>query len=168
MCVLKLGSIANSKGNLEKRNGKMLKRALSLGTVTGVLFGIFFKVIEYFTNIKVYTLLLNIDFIPIVGLIQWPEIIEFLFHLTISWGVAFVFIYFVDKRNLKTKKQMFLIAISLSIPSALLYFPLTILALKPTPAILNVRAIFWWVTGHVFYAALLTFFYKHKQGTNSN
>jgi hypothetical protein len=47
----------------------------------------------------------------------------------------------------------------LTLPTIPLYFPLTLLALKPTPAVDDALALFYWTAGHLIFAAVLTIGY---------
>ncbi|PWW29578.1 hypothetical protein DFO73_104218 [Cytobacillus oceanisediminis] len=58
------------------------------GFVSGIFLGLFLKVIEVMSGVKVYTLLLNVDYIPILKNYSFPEFVEFLLHLIISVIVA--------------------------------------------------------------------------------
>ena len=57
----------------------MLRLGISIGMFSGIILGLCLKWIEWLTGKQVYTLLLNVDFIPIIGPIQWPEWVEFVF-----------------------------------------------------------------------------------------
>lgn len=62
-------------------NRQTILLSIYIGLISGILLGLFLKLVENITGILVYTLLLNIDFIPGVGAIKWTEPIEFIFHL---------------------------------------------------------------------------------------
>ncbi|EHB62807.1 hypothetical protein [Paenibacillus lactis] len=59
-------------------------RMLGSGLAAGSLLGIYLKFIEHFTSFNVYTLLLNVDYIPGLNRLELPEWVEFLLHLAIS------------------------------------------------------------------------------------
>ncbi|CAM3958823.1 hypothetical protein [Mesobacillus zeae] len=71
----------------------MIKGAAA-GLVSGVFLGLFLKVIEFSTSEKVYTLLLNVDYVPVLKRYQFSELVEFVLHLIVSVvlgiGVSFV------------------------------------------------------------------------------
>ncbi len=77
----------------------MLRLGISIGMLSGIILGLCLKWIEWLTGKQVYTLLLNVDFIPIIGPIQWPEWVEFVFHLLIAVAIGIVFVYIVGKLN---------------------------------------------------------------------
>ncbi|MER2258776.1 MAG: hypothetical protein ABS945_09245 [Priestia megaterium] len=137
----------------------MLRLGISIGMLSGIILGLCLKWIEWLTGKQVYTLLLNVDFIPIIGPIQWPEWVEFVFHLLIAAAIGIVFVYIVGKLNNMSIRKIVLCSFLLTLPTIPLYFPLTLLALKPTPAADDAVAIFYWTAGHLIFAAALGFGY---------
>jgi ribose/xylose/arabinose/galactoside ABC-type transport system permease subunit len=127
--------------------------------LSGIILGLCLKWIEWLTGKQVYTLLLNVDFIPIIGPIQWPEWVEFVFHLLIAAAIGIVFVYIVGKLNNMSIRKIVLCSFLLTLPTIPLYFPLTLLALKPTPAVDDAVAIFYWTAGHLIFSAALVFGY---------
>lgn len=143
----------------QRRIGKVLRLGISIGMLSGIILGLCLKWIEWLTGKQVYTLLLNVDFIPIIGPIQWPEWVEFVFHLLIAVVIGIVFVYIVGKLNNMSIRKMVLCSFLLTLPTIPLYFPLTLLALKPTPAVDDLLAIFYWTACHLIFAAALVFGY---------
>lgn len=135
-------------------NGKV-KQGLIAGTLSGIVLGLLLKEIQAGTGVLVYTLLLNIDFIPVIGNIQWAESIEFLFHLIISLIIGVVYSLGSYRYFHKRRKAQFIFSYVLTLPTLFLYFPLTYLAEKPTPPLMDSVAITYWTLGHVVYAAVL-------------
>ncbi len=127
--------------------------------LSGIILGLCLKWIEWLTGKQVYTLLLNVDFIPIIGPIQWPEWVEFVFHLLIAAAIGIVFVYIVGKLINMSIRKIVLCSFLLTLPTIPLYFPLTLLALKPTPAVDDAVAIFYWTAGHLVFTAALVFGY---------
>jgi ribose/xylose/arabinose/galactoside ABC-type transport system permease subunit len=143
----------------QRRIGKVLRLGISIGMLSGIILGLCLKWIEWLTGKQVYTLLLNVDFIPIIGPIQWPEWVEFVFHLLIAVAIGIVFVYIVGKLNNMSIRKIVLCSFLLTLPTIPLYFPLTLLALKPTPAVDDTVAIFYWTAGHLIFEAALVFGY---------
>ncbi|MDY0940280.1 hypothetical protein [Priestia megaterium] len=137
----------------------MIRLGISIGILSGSILGLCLKWIEWLTGKQVYTLLLNVDFIPIIGPIQWPEWVEFVFHLFIAVVIGIVFVYIVDKLNNMSIRKIVLCSFLLTLPTIPLYFPLTLLALKPTPAVDDALAISYWTAGYLIFAAALTIGY---------
>ncbi len=144
---------------------KMISNKYMVGTLVGVLSGLllgfFLKWLEILTDEKVYTLLLNIDFIPIIGTISWPEWIEFAFHLfvSIAIGLLFTFLAAIHKVLLKVK-GIWGLSFLLTIPTIFLFFPLSIVAVKEVPSVHNYLALSLWTIGHIVYAVSLPIIYK--------
>ena len=128
----------------------MIKKGIWIGSISGIILGLFLKLVEVVTSIKVYTLLLNVDFMPLLGRIIWPEWIEFLFHLVISVIIGIILIVVFSKTNPSIKGR-FIFSFYLTVPTIFLYFPLTIIALKEVPEPTNLIAFTWWVIGHLIY-----------------
>ena len=65
---------------------------------SGVALGLFLNLIESVIGLKVYTLLLNVDYIPILKNFKLSELIEFLLHLVVSVVLSLVIhVYLVNK-----------------------------------------------------------------------
>ncbi|WP_245796553.1 hypothetical protein [Domibacillus antri] len=94
--------------------------------------------------------MLNVDFIPYFNRVNWPEWVEFLFHLIISYMIAAVFFILHQQFG-----RPYTIALIVTFPAVLLYFPLSILAIKPTALANDMQAFFYWTAGHLLYAFVL-------------
>ncbi|MFD1017829.1 hypothetical protein [Thalassobacillus hwangdonensis] len=138
----------------------MLKKGIWIGTVSGFALGIFLWLMEEVTGQRVYTLLMNVDFIPVIGDIEWPFFMEWLFHLIISWGIGIVYVYLLKSKMRDDQGHRWSLALTLSTLAALTYFPLTELAIKPTPDLDNLIAITYWTIGHIIYSIVLKISYK--------
>lgn len=139
-----------------------MKKSLSIssmvaGLISGVIIGVFFKVIEMKTNVKVYTLLLNIDFIPILNRIHFSESIEFIFHLIVS--ILLTLILYVIVIYFVREKYEIAMLIGLSVLVGIFIYPITNFSAR-TPHIFSVQAIFWWLLGHFLYGIILSVLFK--------
>ncbi|APH07079.1 hypothetical protein A9C19_11895 [Bacillus weihaiensis] len=130
----------------------MIKRGVLSGLYSGIILGLFLKVIELTSGLKVYTLLLNIDFIYPNPL---PELVEFSLHVFVSLLIGIVFVALCQSFKITKRNSRFFLALLITFPTLFLYFPLTLLAIKETPSIDNFHAIFWWVLAHLLYAVIL-------------
>ncbi|WP_348519848.1 hypothetical protein [Bacillus sp. 165] len=137
-----------------------MKRGLFTGLFSGILLGFILKIMETLSSIKVYRLLLNIDFIPFIGSVDWPEYAEFMFHLLVSLCIGITFVYMVEYI---WKGNQYLLSFLLTVSAVFLYFPLTILAIEETPAPTNIPAFLLWTGGHAVYALCLPFFYNNQK-----
>lgn len=145
---------------------KLLK-GIWIGFWSGMFLGILLKWIEYVTGERVYTLLLNVDFIPLIGLIDWSEPVAFAFHLAISLAIGIVYVY-LAKRNRYPFSHLVLISLGLCIPLFLIYFPLSSLAVRediPQPT--DGSAYLYWVFAHLTYALALPILYKTFERKNA-
>lgn len=130
----------------------MLKGS-SAGLLAGIILGLFLKFIESVTGIKDYTLLLNVDYIPILKDIKLPELIEFLLHLIVSVVLGvFLYTYLMNKDWPNEQKVRLVVKVSLLI--GLLLYPTTLLSDR-TPEITNVYSFFFWLVGHGLYGLVL-------------
>lgn len=135
----------------------VLKGSLA-GITSGIIMGFFLKLTENATGQKVYILLLNVDFIPVIGKIQWTELIEFIFHLLVSLVLGLVFYHQSRKSKLRYWKRLGLVA-ALTLPALFLYFPLSVLDRKEVPAVDNWEAFLYWSLAHILFAFFLNHLY---------
>lgn len=145
---------------------KLLK-GLWIGFWSGLILGLLLKWIQSVTGENVYTLLLNIDFIPIIGDVQWSEVTEFIFHMIVSLVIGIVFV-FLAKRRKYTFGQLVILSLLISIPLPFLFFILSSLAVTAdVPAVNDWNAFLYWVFGHLTYSLLLPIFYKTFERKNA-
>ncbi|RWZ55171.1 hypothetical protein EQV77_11005 [Halobacillus fulvus] len=138
----------------------MVRWGLWIGTISGIVLGVYMWFVELATGKLVYTLLMNVDFIPVIGDIEWPAFIEFLFHMIVSWIIGILFVFTLKHWLEDTNKNQWLLSIVLTAIASTTYVPLTILAIKETPALTDGVAILYWLIGHVLYAVTLKRSYK--------
>ena len=87
---------------------ELMVRGSFAGLISGLFLGLFLKVIQHQFGIEVYTLLLNVDYIPVLKEMKFPEIIEISFHLLISIVLG-IFLLFVVKKYQWTNWKMVMI-----------------------------------------------------------
>jgi hypothetical protein len=159
----KNGRTQGTSGCIVQQNQKMTSdtflKGSVLGILSGLILGVILKLIESLTNQKVYILLLNIDFIPLLGSIKWPEPIEFFFHLVVSLFLGLIFYYLSNRRSAGYKQRMLLSA-SMTFPAILMYFPLSALAIKEVPEVNNWEAFFCWTGAHLLFMLSMTHLYS--------
>ncbi|WLR43667.1 hypothetical protein LC087_05855 [Bacillus carboniphilus] len=122
------------------------------GLVSGILMGMFLKVLEEKTGEKVYTLLLNIDFIYENPL---PELVEFSLHLLVAIGIGVLLQIIVSMTDKSSFNSILIYSFLLTAPTIILFFPLTTIANKPTPEMSDVLALSLWTVGHIIFAFIL-------------
>lgn len=135
-------------------------RGLVIGTVSGFILGFSLKWIEILTGVKVYTLLLNIDFIPVLGEYTFSEWVEFAFHLIISLIIGVLYVFILEKGILRNLLNKWSLAAVLTFPTLFLFFPLSMLAIKEVPPPTDFVAFLYWVIGHALYAVSLPIIYN--------
>jgi len=138
-----------------------------IGLVSGTLLGLFLKWMQVLTGIKVYVLLLNVDFIPGFGNKDLPEWMEFLFHLVISCVIGVVFVFMMERLKVSSSGS-WLLSLVLTVPTVFLYFPLSYLAIKNVPGLMYGEAIFLWTAGHILYALSLPPLYHLSSARGSS
>ncbi|GLB59776.1 hypothetical protein [Cytobacillus sp. NCCP-133] len=131
------------------------------GLISGVFLGLFLKFIESVTSVKVYMLLLNVDYIPILNNYRFPEIVEFMLHLIISMILAVLLLYLIA-HDQWAKNQVVIRTISISILIGILLYPTTAFS-ERTPALNSMPAIVFWLIGHLLYGWVLSLFFKEKR-----
>ncbi|RNF40717.1 hypothetical protein [Planococcus salinus] len=145
---------------------KLLK-GIWIGFWSGMLLGILLKWIEYMTGERVYTLLLNVDFIPFIGAVDWSEPVAFAFHLIISLAIGIAYVYIAKRRNYAFG-HLVLLSLGFCFPLFLLYFPLSALAIRDDiPQMTNVSAYLYWVFAHLTFALALPVLYKTFERKNA-
>ncbi|WP_417900675.1 hypothetical protein ABN702_10910 [Bacillus haimaensis] len=139
----------------------ILRGALS-GFISGSIMGLAMKGLEAIFSKKIYILLLNVDFIPFIGNRNFPELVEFLFHVLIAVFIGIIFAWLME-RKANSKTSPYIWSFLLTLPTVFLYFPLTILAKKDTPPADDPISFSLWTIGHILFAILIPIFYFPKQ-----
>ncbi|MDW0113430.1 hypothetical protein QT711_09545 [Sporosarcina saromensis] len=144
---------------------RSLYKVSIIGIVAGLLLALFFKVVEERTSHKVYTLLLNIDYIPVLNTVQFPEIVEVGFHIIISIAVCLFLFLFIRFKKITQSRRIIRFCVVVNVLIAILYYPTTLLS-ERTPAFTNLWALVFWIIGHIGYGwivgVLLSKLFKNK------
>lgn len=129
---------------------------------SGIVLGLFLKLIQFFTNLKVYTLLLNVDYVPILKYIPLPETVEFGLHLVISMVLAISVNFYITRKGLQEgASRQFIIRVSLLV--GLFLYSTTLLSDR-TPSLTNSYAFLTWMAGHWIYGLILGRILSYKEG----
>jgi hypothetical protein len=129
-----------------------LQKAIWAGIGAGLFIGIFFRIVEFEWNIKVYTLLLNVDYVPVLRNLTLTEATEFSLHMILSVVIAIVFFRLIQRKRYAGRVVVTFVIWSLIVGS-LLY--LTTMLSSKTPSIFDTKAISVWLVGHALYGFLL-------------
>ncbi|MEC0128623.1 hypothetical protein [Paenibacillus pabuli] len=124
------------------------KCGILTGIFSGFVLGFFLKAIEASTDEKVYTLLLNIDFVPWLPS-TFPEYIEFALHLVVSIVIGTFYIWWVQRSGHPMFK-----GILIGVLSSLLYIPLSQLSNR-VPDLYDGKAILYWLAGHLLFGTAI-------------
>ena len=124
-------------------------RILLVGLVSGLVLNYYFKFIEWLTGDKVYTLLLNVDYFPILKNYTFPEWIEISFHMVVSFALAFIYAWLWKRWN-----KPFLYTVLTALLIGLIIYPTTGFSDR-TPEVTDLSALAWWQTGHLLYGWLV-------------
>lgn len=128
---------------------KMVWKIIGIGLITGFILNYYFKLIEWLTGDKVYTLLLNVDYFPVLKNYVFPEWIEISFHMIVSLVLAGTYAFLWTKW-----KRPFLYTVATALLIGLLIYPTTGFSDR-TPKVTDFSALFWWQTGHLIYGLTL-------------
>ncbi|WP_249869401.1 hypothetical protein [Oceanobacillus saliphilus] len=126
---------------------KLVNKLFIIGMIAGLILGGFFKLIEQTTGKKVYVLLMNIDYFPIVGDWTLSGGEEFVLHMIVSVALVFVIYFLFRKKDIHIKMAPYIIVNTLI--GALLY--LTTALSERTPEITDQSAFAYWLVGHMLY-----------------
>ncbi|WP_301107523.1 hypothetical protein [Sporosarcina sp.] len=133
---------------------KIIWKATWIGVITGGILALFLKGVQAVTGRKVYTLLLNVDYIPIVKEYQFPEIIEVSFHIIVSI-ILCVLLAILYMRSLGfIRKQILWISLLANVIIGFLLYPTTSFSNR-TPSVTDMTALFLWIVGHALYGLLV-------------
>lgn len=130
-----------------------LVRATFSGIFSGIILGLFLKVMEQLTSLKVYTLLLNIDYIPLLNRMSLPEILEFTLHLIISILLSICLSIYLQSRRWSPRGNIYCVMIVSLVVAVILYSTTTLS--ERTPEITDIPALLVWLLGHAIYGWIL-------------
>ncbi|SFE58396.1 hypothetical protein SAMN05192532_102450 [Alteribacillus iranensis] len=128
-------------------------QVIGAGVAAGTALGLFLKAVEQGTGVKVYTLLLNVDYIPVLQHYYFSEFTEFGFHLLVSIGLTAVFAGFLRKKR-PSRERIVPFIVTASTLIGVLYFPVTVLS-EQTPSVTSIQALIPWLIGHSLYGWIL-------------
>ena len=121
--------------------------------VAGIFLGSFMKWLQNMTGYKIYTLLMNVDYIPILKEYIFPEWIEFMFHLIVAVILAYVIVWVAWKKHFKSK-QLIRFTIVINSIIAIVLYPTTALSNR-TPAFFSFPSFGLWLVAYIAYGIVL-------------
>lgn len=144
---------------------KYLVQGTWIGVVTGIVLAMILKIVEIITGHKVYTLLLNVDYIPIVKEYQFPEVIEVSFHLIVSIVLCIILVALYDKSKGFIRNHAILFPLLVNVVIGFALYPTTSFSDR-TPEVTDMVSLFWWIAGHAFYGFLVGFMIRNQSKKN--
>ncbi|PIC76587.1 hypothetical protein CSV74_09845 [Sporosarcina sp. P19] len=132
-----------------------------IGIVTGIFLAAFLKSVQSLTGHKVYTLLLNVDYIPIIKEYAFPEVIEVFFHLIVSVVLCIILAMLYDKSSGFIRNHAIMFPFLVNVAIGLVLYPTTSFSDR-TPNVTNMVSLFWWIAGHAVYGFIVGFLISRK------
>ncbi|PIC57598.1 hypothetical protein CSV80_08400 [Sporosarcina sp. P12(2017)] len=132
-----------------------------IGIITGIFLAVFLKAVQSITGHKVYTLLLNVDYIPIIKEYALPEVIEVFFHLIVSVVLCIILAMLYDKSSGFIRNHAILFPFLVNVAIGLVLYPTTSFSDR-TPNVTNMVSLFWWIAGHAVYGFFVGFLISRK------
>jgi len=127
---------------------RVLWRGALAGLIAGVVLGLLLKMLQAMTGARVYTLLLNIDFVPI----RISELAEFMLHLAVSIPIGIIYFMLLPRIGRHVR-----LGIGIGLISSLTWIPLTLIS-ERVPDWNDIHALSLWLIGHAAYGCILAWF----------
>ena len=132
---------------------RVIFQTLVYSLIAGIFLGLFMKWLQDVTGYKVYTLLMNVDYIPILKEYTFPAWIEFTFHLIIAVILAYAIIWVAWKKHY-TRKKLIQFTIVVNSMIAIALYPTTALSNR-TPSLFSFPSFGLWLVAHIAYGIVL-------------
>ncbi|WP_042221290.1 hypothetical protein [Oceanobacillus manasiensis] len=126
------------------------------GIIPGIFLGLFLWLVQKITAIKVYTLLMNVDYIPVLKEWNMHGLTEFLLHLVVSVILVCVLYTIFKKWEMQYSVLPYIIANTII---GLLLYGTTALSSR-TPDLIDLTAIFYWLVGHALYGVVVGMLFR--------
>ena len=130
------------------------KKPILSGLISGLVLAVLFKLTEALTHLKVYTLLLNVDYIPYINTFAFPELIEVGFHLVVSIALAICLYLLFIQIKVTSRKQIIVICTTVCFIIGVVLFPTTTLSDR-TPDLTSIPSFSYWIAGHIIFGFVL-------------
>ncbi|GIP06425.1 hypothetical protein JNUCC32_19765 [Paenibacillus sp. JNUCC32] len=142
-----------------------LNRPVWAGIAAGILLGLFLKIIEHITSLEVYTLLLNVDYVPLLNELKLSELVEFALHLVISVLLSIALAIFLKQKNWSRRRSLFWVSLA-CLAVGLLLYPTTVLSDR-TPELSDPAALLFWLAGHLLYGIAMGWLLASSRGASA-
>ncbi|MDG0809060.1 hypothetical protein [Cohnella rhizosphaerae] len=117
------------------------------------MLGLVLKLVERSTAKPVYTLLLNVDYVPVLNRISMPERVEFAIHLAISVALGLCLSWWMNRTGV-APGRMTRYATFVGLAVGLCLYPTSALSDR-TPILTDGSAFLYWMAAHALYGATL-------------
>ena len=131
-----------------------LQKAVIYGLISGLFLAALLKIVEQITHFKVYTLLLNVDYIPYIKKFVFPELIEVGFHLIVSIVLSICLYLLIINRKVSSRKKIIILCTFVCFIIGAALFPTTIFSDR-TPAFSSIPSFSYWIIGHIMYGCTM-------------
>jgi hypothetical protein len=149
---------------MNRQIGPVIGKLAIIGVIAGTVLAALLGIIQELTNKKVYELLVNVDYIPVVKHWQVGPVMGFLFHMIVSICIVFALYFILANWQLQRKVAIYLLANTFG---GALLFSLTALS-ESTPAFTDPAAFSFWVAGHAVYGltvgGMIQAMFRKEQG----
>lgn len=126
---------------------KVYIRLLCIGIVSGIILAVILGVVQYFTGKQLYTLLVNMDYIPLLNKLPVHPVIGFIFHLVFAI-VAILLLYTLLKLlDLHTNILMYIVGNTVG---GAVFYSLTYFS-SLSPPITDMIAWLYWIVAHTIF-----------------
>lgn len=142
-----------------------LLKSVLYGLIAGLFLAALFKLIEYATSFKVYTLLLNVDYIPYINTFILPEFIEVSLHLIVSVALAICLYLLIIFTNILSPIKIIFLCMFVCFFIGAALFPTTALSTR-TPPVTSLPSFSYWILGHIMYGAILGMLFVRSQSVD--
>ncbi|WP_156290142.1 hypothetical protein [Oceanobacillus salinisoli] len=130
---------------------KLWIKLIVIGVISGFILGEFFKFIQHVTGKGVYTLLLNVDYIPVLQDLPRTEGMEFFLHLIVSTLLIILLFLWINNKNIH---RIFTWCVTICSLIGIILYPTTVFSVR-TPELVEVVAFSYWVSGHIIYGVIV-------------
>ena len=130
---------------------------MGVGLISGIFLGLTLKLIQTLSGHRVYRLLLNADYVPVLKEFSLSEGMEFGIHLVISvvlcvvLGIGWQYRF---RRYSYSLQRIVGVTAGVGLGIGLLLYPTTLLSSGGTPPITSFPAWSWWLLIHAAYGAV--------------
>ena len=131
-----------------------LQRAVLYGLISGLFLAALLKIIEHITRFKVYTLLLNVDYIPYIKTFVFPELVEVGFHLIVSIALSICLYLMIINGKISSRKKIIVLCTFVCFIIGVALFPTTTFSDR-TPAFTSIPSFSYWIVGHIMYGCIM-------------